>query len=205
VDPIDHASPHRVNPVLVEADENAGHRPVFRDQVAAQEEVVQRALAHALGSPRFGKVLVEKRLDLDAAFVVGPLGQAADHVCRREALDPLDRVHPLDLLAHLTDELEALGREQPFRPERDEERPLAAELLPETFVGLVDGIVFRDPHADVVVDLGEVEERREADEADDDQRAQRVSPTEDEIRQPGAHRTFSSWRREKSSSLRPTL
>ena len=40
--------------------------------------------------------------------------------------------------------------------ERDDQSARAAELLPETLVVLVGGIVLRDPGAEVVVDVGDV-------------------------------------------------
>ena len=123
-----------------------------------------------------------------------------------EALDALHRVHALDLGGDAADERERLGSEQTVRSQRDDQRPLSAELLAEAFVGLVDGIVLRDPHADVVFDLGEVGERLERKEPGGDDGAERVAKVEDQCRDAGAHRApASSCRRLKSSSESPTL
>ena len=204
VDAIDDAGANGIDPVLVEADQDAGDHPVLGHEIAAQQEVVECELADAFSAA--GPIdVVEERLDLDAAVASGILGQAANDVCRREALDALDGLYSLDVAGDLANELEPFPREQSIRLERDEERPLTPELLPEALVSLVDGIVLRDPHADVVVDVREVEERGKGEKTDHDERAERMPPTEDDIRQPLAHLTFSSCRREKSSSVRPVL
>src|SRR5687768_1515150 len=204
MNPLDHLAADVIDAILVEAHRNDGHAAIRRHQVAAKQRIAQRALPDRC---RLAPV-VEQGLDFYAALISGQRvgGKTPYDVGGRQALDAFHRVDTRDVAGQLPDELETLRGEQSIRFERDEQSPLAAEFGAEPVVGLVDGILLRDPHADVVVDLGEVYRGKERQKSGDDRRTQRKAESKNEGRDASAHfAPASSSRREKSSSFKPTL
>ena len=161
VDLLDDAGADLVDAVLVEAHDDRRRPAILRDEIAADEVVLERAAPDVGGIAR-GDVL-EERTDLEPAFVWRLARDRVDDGGGGEAVDVLDGVDPFDVAGDRGDRLEGRAREQPIGRvglERDDERAGAAELAPEPLVVAIDGIVLREPRRDVVVDLGDVGARR---------------------------------------------
>ena len=204
-----------VDAILVEADDDRRRRAVFRDKVSPDEIVVERA------SPDVSRIargeFVEQGPHFEAPLVGVLVLQRLHDGGGGEAVDPLDRVDALDVAADGLDRLERLPREQPIGGiglERDDERAGAAELRPEALVVAVNGIVFREPRRDVVVDLRDVRPGRLGEGAEHDEDRERDAPPVDPAGkrlthlvcpEPCRRSPCSSSRRLKAASFRPTL
>jgi hypothetical protein len=200
VDLLDDAGADLIDPTLVEADDDRGDGGVFRHEVAANELVVQGAAADLCGRLR--------RVRVDQAPHVDAVARRADCGDGGETCDALHGVDALDRRRHVADEIERRRREEPIRRvgfERDDERAAAAEFVAKALVIAIDGIVLREPGADVVVDVRDVGVRREGERGEDDQRRQRIPPAPEPVGETPAHLiAASSSRRVKASSFRPT-
>ena len=180
MDLLDDAGADLVDAILVEADDDRRRRTVLRDEVAANQIVLERAAPDVGGIAR--RQILEQGTDLEAAFVGVLALQRLDDGGRREAVDLLDGVDALDVAGDRRDRLEGRAGEQPIGRvglEGDDERAGAAKLGPVTLVVLVDRVVLREPRGDVVVDLGDVRERRLDERADDDEDRERNAPAID--------------------------
>ena len=131
VDLLDDACANLVDAILVEADDDRRRRAILRDEVAADEIVLERA------APDVGRIarreILEQGTNLEAALVRVLALQRLDDGGGRQAVDLLNGVDALDVAGDRLDRLERVAGEQPIgriRLEGDDERAGAAKLGP---------------------------------------------------------------------------
>ncbi len=208
VDLLDDAAADRVDPILVEANDDRRDGAAFRDEIAAQDVVVERAAADFVR--RLRRRILDQRTDVEAAVLAR---ERFNDRRGREAVDSLHGVDAFDVAGNGLDELQCVAREEPLGCvglQCHDQGARAGELLAEAFVVLEDRVLFREPRGDVVIDLHHVGAGRQHQRAEDDEDRQRDPPPPDDVGEAvgeaDPHRMpLSSSRRVKSASLRPTL
>ena len=164
VDALDDAGADGVDAVLVEADDERRDGAILGNEIAANEIVfegaasdVSRVLACQSSSSSSGRTSRP------------PSGNGVDDRGGRQAVDPLHGFDALDVAGDVSAMNRSVSRENRRSAdvglERNDERPRSAELLAETLVVAIHGVVFREPGGDVVVDVGDVGARDEEDRA----------------------------------------
>ena len=208
VNRVDHCTTVIVDPVLVERNHDRRHGAVLGQEITAKQVVVQDLASELCWDARLPRVPQEGAY-FDAATVVR-LARRRRHgshgVGSRQAVHPLHKRDALDILGNGTDELQRLWGEERLALKRDQEGATAAELVTEVFVLEVGRIRFRDPGTDVVVEGGDVDERRQPQRTEYEREGDRMSTAPEQPGDGTAHcDTRSSARRLKSSSVRPML
>ncbi len=208
VDLLDDAGADLVDAILVEADDDRRRRAIFRDEVTANEVVLESAAADV--SRVAGGEAVEQWTDVETAILGIAALQRLDDRRRGQAVDSLNGVDALDVAGDRLDRLQRVAGKQSIGRiglERDDQRARAAKLRPKALVVAIDRVVLREPRGNVVVDLRDVRARRQGERANHDEDRQRKAPAIDPAGKRVTHllMVLSSSRRLKSASFKPTL